>query len=69
MANRKINVTRPLIPPLEEYQPYLKKIWKIGIFTNKGPFHEELERKLEKYLKVKYLSNNDSSGSFHKSCN
>ena len=56
MANRKINVTRPLIPPLEEYQPYLKKIWKTGIFTNKGPFHEELERKLEKYLKVKYLS-------------
>jgi len=56
MANKNIYVTKPLVPPLKEFQTYLNKIWKTGILTNKGPFHEELERKLEEYLKVKYIS-------------
>jgi dTDP-4-amino-4,6-dideoxygalactose transaminase len=56
MVNKRINVTKPLIPPLDEFQGYLDKIWNSGILTNKGPFHEELERKLENYLKVKHIS-------------
>jgi dTDP-4-amino-4,6-dideoxygalactose transaminase len=56
MAKKRINVTKPLIPPLEEFQPYLKKIWKSGVLTNKGPIHQELEKRLAEHLKVKYIS-------------
>jgi len=56
MSNKRINVTKPLLPPLEEFQAYLSKIWNSGILTNKGPLHEELERKLEEFLKVKHIS-------------
>ena len=56
MDNKIINVTKPLIPPLDEFISYLEKIWSSGILTNKGPFHEELERSLEKYLNVRHIS-------------
>ena len=32
-----IYVTRPSLPPLEEYVPYLREIWKSGIMTHNGP--------------------------------
>lgn len=54
--NEKIFVTRPFLPPLEEFQPYLEKIWNSHILTNNGPFHQELEQKLCEYLGVKYIS-------------
>lgn len=44
------------MPPLEEFFPYLQKIWDSGVITNGGPFHQELEKELCKYLGVKYLS-------------
>lgn len=49
-------VTRPFLPPLEEFLPYLEKIWESHILTNNGPFHRELEQKLCDYLGVKYIS-------------
>jgi len=52
----KIFVTRPYLPPLEEFQSYLKKIWDSKWLTNNGPFHQELEQKLCEYLGVKYIS-------------
>lgn len=52
----RINVTRPFLPPLEEFIPYLKDIWNRGRLTNKGPFHESLEHELCNYLGVKYIS-------------
>lgn len=54
--NHKIYVTQPFLPPLEEFTPYLKKIWENKILTNCGPFHSELESELCKYLGVKYIS-------------
>lgn len=51
-----IFVTKPYLPPLEEFQEYLKKIWDSHILTNGGPFHQELEEQLCKYLGVKYIS-------------
>jgi len=51
-----ISVTKPSLPPLEELIPYLEQIWKNGIITNGGPFHQQLEQALCDYLGVKYLS-------------
>ncbi|MBE0640066.1 MAG: DegT/DnrJ/EryC1/StrS family aminotransferase, partial [Bacteroidales bacterium] len=51
-----ITVTKPFIPPLEEFHPYLEQIWKNGQLTNNGPFHRQLERELAEYLGVKYVS-------------
>jgi len=54
--NKQITVTSPLLPPLEEFIPYLEKIWDNKWITNNGQFHQELEKKLCEYLGVKYLS-------------
>src|SRR5574344_1174828 len=54
--NKQITVTSPLLPPLEEFIPYLEKIWDNKWITNNGQFHQELEQKLCEYLGVKYLS-------------
>jgi dTDP-4-amino-4,6-dideoxygalactose transaminase len=51
-----IFVTQPLLPPLEEFVPYLSQIWENKILTNGGPFHQQLEEELCKYLGVKYIS-------------
>ena len=51
-----IYVTQPSLPPLEEFLPYLREIWKNKILTNGGPYHQQLEKALSDYLGVKYLS-------------
>lgn len=51
-----IFVTQPFLPPLEEFIPYLEKIWDSKWLTNNGPFHQELEKKLTEYLGAKYIS-------------
>src|SRR5580692_406272 len=51
-----IYVTRPELPPLDSFIPYLRKIWDSKILTNGGPFHQELERKLCEYLGVKHIA-------------
>lgn len=51
-----ITVTSPLIPPLEEFTPYLEDIWKRKWLTNNGHYHQELEKALCEYLKVPYIS-------------
>lgn len=52
----EIYVTSPLLPPLEEFIPYLEEIWENKRLTNGGPLHEQLEEELAKYLGVKYIS-------------
>ncbi|KML67850.1 DegT/DnrJ/EryC1/StrS family aminotransferase [Pectobacterium peruviense] len=52
----EIYVTSPLLPPLEEFIPYLEKIWENKRLTNGGPLHDQLEDELAKYLGVKYIS-------------
>jgi dTDP-4-amino-4,6-dideoxygalactose transaminase len=53
---KKINVTQPSLPPLDEFIPYLEQIWENKWLTNNGPFHQDFEKELAKYLGVKYLS-------------
>ena len=51
-----VYVTRPALPPLEEFTEYLKQIWDSRILTNNGPFHQQFEKELAEYLGVKYVS-------------
>jgi dTDP-4-amino-4,6-dideoxygalactose transaminase len=53
---KPVYVTQPALPPLEEFIKYLKQIWDNKILSNNGPFHQQLEKELSKYLKVKYVS-------------
>ena len=53
---KSLNVTEPSLPPLEEFLPYLEKIWASKILTNGGSFHGQLEEELCKYLGVSYIS-------------
>lgn len=54
--DKKILVTNPSLPPLEEFIPYLQKIWDNKWLTNNGEFHKEFEKRLAEYLGVKYVS-------------
>ncbi|WP_147114937.1 DegT/DnrJ/EryC1/StrS aminotransferase family protein [Tateyamaria sp. syn59] len=54
--SKDIYVTHPHLPPLEEFQGLLSKIWESGHLTNSGPYHQELEQALCDYLKVPYIS-------------
>lgn len=56
MAAEKIYVTQPYLPPLEEFIPYLEQIWANKVLTNGGPFHQQLEQALCRYLGVPYIS-------------
>jgi len=55
-ADKPIYVTQPVLPPLEEFIPYLQEIWDNKILTNGGPFHQQLEQALCDYLGVKHLA-------------
>jgi dTDP-4-amino-4,6-dideoxygalactose transaminase len=53
---KPIYVTQPVLPPLEEFIPYLEQIWDNKILTNGGPFHQQLEKELCDYLGVEHLA-------------
>ncbi len=48
----KINVTKTFLPPIEEYEKYLKKIWDSNLLTNQGPLLREFENGVEDYLHI-----------------
>ncbi len=55
-----IPVTKPFLPPIEEYQAYLQEVWERNWLTNNGPLVNDLELKLKEYLglsHVLFLSN------------
>jgi dTDP-4-amino-4,6-dideoxygalactose transaminase len=56
MDKKPIQVTQPLLPPLEEFEVYLKDIWESKWLTNNGKYHQNLEKALSDYLGVKYIS-------------
>lgn len=51
-----IYVTQPYLPPLEEFIPYLEKIWANKVLTNGGPYHQLLEEALCEYLGVEHIA-------------
>jgi len=50
-----IPVTKPFLPPQEEYQELVHHIWERNWLTNNGPLVNELELKLKAYLDVNHL--------------
>lgn len=55
-SNKPIYVTQPMLPPMEEFIPYLQQIWGSKILTNGGPFHQQLEQALCNYLGLKHIA-------------
>lgn len=56
MNDKPIFVTQPYLPPLEEFLPYLQKIWESKVLTNGGPMHQQLEAALCDYLGVEHVA-------------
>jgi dTDP-4-amino-4,6-dideoxygalactose transaminase len=50
-----INVTRTFLPPVEEYTAYLEGIWERRWITNNGILVQELQQRVQQYLRVPYL--------------
>ena len=50
-----IPVTKPFLPPLDDYNLLIQGIWKRQYLTNRGPLNLELEDNLKKYLNVNNL--------------
>lgn len=48
----RINVTKSFMPPLEEYQHYIEKIYNKCWLTNQGPILKEFELEISKRLKL-----------------
>ncbi|WP_334656775.1 DegT/DnrJ/EryC1/StrS family aminotransferase [Sphingomonas panaciterrae] len=42
-----IYVTKPYLPPLSEFVQLLEQVWETRILTNNGPFHQQLEARLQ----------------------
>ncbi|RTL57736.1 MAG: DegT/DnrJ/EryC1/StrS family aminotransferase [Rhodocyclaceae bacterium] len=56
MSEKPVYLTRPHLPPLEDFLPYLQEIWDSRQLTNGGPFHQKFEQALAEYLGVPYIS-------------
>jgi dTDP-4-amino-4,6-dideoxygalactose transaminase len=56
LNNKKILVTSPLLPNLDDFYGYLKEIWDRKWITNNGIYHKELESALSEYLGIPYIS-------------
>lgn len=50
-----ITVTKPYLPPKEEYLKYVSEIFDRGILTNQGPNVLALEKKLSAYLGAEHF--------------
>ena len=53
--DKKLLVTVPLLPPLEEFVRSLEDIWDRKWITNNGSYHQALEEALCAYLRVPYI--------------
>lgn len=55
-----VPITKPFLPPIEEYEALLKDIWQRNWLTNDGPLSTALEARLKEHLDVPgilYLAN------------
>ncbi|MFQ3576752.1 MAG: DegT/DnrJ/EryC1/StrS family aminotransferase, partial [Cytophagales bacterium] len=50
-----IQVTKPFLPPENEYLEYIQGIWQRNWLTNNGPLVNELELQLKRKLGLKHL--------------
>lgn len=56
MSDKPIYVTQPFLPSLDDFIPYLEKIWDSKVLTNGGPMHQQLEQALCDYLGVEHIA-------------
>jgi dTDP-4-amino-4,6-dideoxygalactose transaminase len=52
----KIYITKPNLPPIEEYTEILSRAWDAKWLTNDGELHRQFEQELCAYLEVEYIS-------------
>lgn len=50
-----IPITKPFLPPQQEYNILLEGVWKRNWLTNMGPLSSELEMRLKNHLNLKHL--------------
>lgn len=48
-----INVTKPFLPPIEEYKELIDGVWERNFLTNQGPLCNQFEASIKKYLDVR----------------
>lgn len=53
---KPIYVTKPYLPPLEDYQKLLPELWNSRVLTNAGKYHQQLESALCQELDLNYVS-------------
>lgn len=53
---KKIFVTKPYLPPINDFYQRLPEIWESRVLSNNGPMVTELESELSKYLGVQHIS-------------
>lgn len=56
MKQKPITVTKPFLPPLADFIPYLEEIWASEWLTNNGPMHQRLEKELADFLGVPFVA-------------
>jgi dTDP-4-amino-4,6-dideoxygalactose transaminase len=55
-TKQKIPVTKPFLPPREEYEALIDEVWQRNWLTNNGPLVQQLEAELEDYLGAPHLN-------------
>src|SRR5438874_12338406 len=50
-----ITVTKPFLPPIDEYKRYIDGIFERNWLTNDGPLVNDLELRLKEYLNLNHL--------------
>jgi dTDP-4-amino-4,6-dideoxygalactose transaminase len=55
-AQELILLSKPFLPPLNEFTSLLNTIWKSHHITNRGVLHNRLEKELATFLKVEHLT-------------
>lgn len=53
---KKIYVTKSVLPPYDQFVEKIKSLWETRMLTNMGSVHQELEKSLQEYLRVPYVS-------------
>jgi dTDP-4-amino-4,6-dideoxygalactose transaminase len=51
-----VYVTKPFLPDLSEFIPYLEEIWRNKTLTNGGPLHQQFEQALSQYLAIEHVA-------------
>ncbi len=55
-SRHSIYVTKPTMPPIDDFISKIRVLWETRELTNGGTYHQQLEEALCKYLAVPYIS-------------